>query len=321
MNLLSLGAAAALLAAWAGASAQFSLPMCLLAFLVCFLGTALAVFAMQSGLLFRSLAAAAGVLAALASAGTGSLWTFLWVFTLADAAAILLALLFLILFCSRVDLDAPQSEEDDPLYRKVMYLYIRALMDLVLVRLRTEGLEKTPKEGRFLLVCNHLFLADPGILLHCFRRSQVAFVTKQENYRLPIINAFMHKTLCQPIDRENDRSALKTILKCIQLIKEDKVSVAVFPEGYTSKDGKLHPFRPGVFKIAQRTQVPIAVCTIQGTRKIFKNLGRLKTTPVALHLVKVIAPDEYTGKSTAEISDMVYETMIGDLGETFRYTE
>ena len=62
--------------------------------------------------------------------------------------------------------------------------------------------------------------------------------------------------MCQLINRENDREALKTILKCIQMIREDQVSVAVFPEGYTSRDGKLHHFRSGVFKSPPRPRCP-----------------------------------------------------------------
>ena len=58
--------------------------------------------------------------------------------------------------------------------------------------------------------------------------------------------------------------------------------------------------------------------TIQNTRSIFKNLAKLKKTDVPLHLVDVIRPEEYAGKTTAEIGDMVYEMMIADLGEDFR---
>ena len=228
-----------------------------------------------------------------------------------------LAVLFLWICCRSVDFEKEQ-EEDSRFFRTLMHPYIEALITLVGIRLHTKGLENTPGEGRFLLVCNHLFAADPGIILHCFKKSQLAFVTKKENQKLPIIAPIMHKILCQPIDRENDRAALKTILKCISLIKEDKCSMCVFPEGYTSKDGKLHPFRPGVFKIAQKTNVPIVVCTIQNTRPIFKNLKKLKKTDVELHLVKVIPPEEIKGLSTVEVSDRVYACMIADLGEEFR---
>ena len=232
----------------------------------------------------------------------------------------IIALAFLWIVCALVDLDKPQ-EEDDPVYRSIMYVYIEALMNLVLVRLHTRGLENTPKEGRFLLVCNHLFIADPGIVLHCFKKSQLAFLTKKENYKLPFIGAFMHKILCQPIDRENDRQALKSIIKCIQLIKEDKVSVCAFPEGYTSKDGKLHPFPPGLFNIPQRPTFPTLVFTIQNTREIFKNLRHFGHTDVELHLVDIIPPETYAGLNTVALSDMVYEKMIADLGEEYRYCE
>lgn len=249
-----------------------------------------------------------------------ALWVLPLLFAGTYLGLALLALAFLWFICKLVDLKKHQ-EHDSKFYRSVMYVYIEALISLVLVRLHTKGMEKTPKEGRFLLVCNHLFLADPGILLHCFKKSQLSFITKKENYDMPIIGKFMHKILCQPVDRENDRASLKAILKCIQMIKEDEVSVGVFPEGYTSKDGFLHPFRAGVFKIAQKANVPIVVCTIQNTRVIFKNLARLKKTDVELHLVDVIRPEDFKDKTTVEITNMVYEMMISDLGEAFRYIE
>ena len=114
---------------------------------------------------------------------------------------------------------------------------------------------------------------------------------------------------------------LKTIIKCIQLLKDDEASVAVFPEGYTSKDGKLHHFRSGVFKIAQKANVPIVVCTIQNTRQIFRNVTHLKPTDVELHLVDVIPAENLKGKTTVDIGNQVYEMMIGDLGESFRAEE
>ena len=269
------------------------------------------------------------VLAALGAVGiclgTGAFAALRWLWVLpVSFAGLWLALLLaafavLWLVCRRIDKTVPQ-EHDDPAFRRFVGVYIDAVIALTM-RLHVSGTEKLPKSGRFLLVCNHLFVADPGIVLHCFRESQLAFLTKKENYKLPFIGAFMHKILCQPIDRENDRQALKSILRCIQLIKEDKVSVCAFPEGYTSKDGKVHPFRPGVFKIAQKTNVPIVVCTIQNTRDIFKNLKHFGHTDVELHLVEVIPPESYAGLNTVALSDMVYEKMISDLGESFRYSE
>ena len=276
---------------------------------------------MEENMLLKSITGLSLFLSVLFFALTGpALWVLPVLFAGIWLALALIAFGFLCLVCALVDLDKPQ-EHDSKFYRIVMNLYIEALVSLVLARIHATGLEKTPKDGRFLLVCNHLFLADPAVLLHCFRKSQLSFITKQENQSMFVVGKIMHKILCQPLDRSNDRQALKVILKCIQMIKDDQVSVGVFPEGYTSRDGKLHHFRSGVFKIAQKTNVPIVVCTIQNTRQIFKNLKKLRHTDIQLHLVDVIMPQQYQGMSTVEISDLVYEKMIADLGEHWRPEE
>ena len=208
---------------------------------------------------------------------------------------LLAAFLILCAFTAAVDMDKPR-EEDSRLYRAVMNLYIEALIPLVGLKIETAGLEKTPGEGRFLLVCNHQNDSDPGILMHFFRNSQLAFISKRENRSLFVVGKFMHMTLCQLVNRENDREALKCILKCIEILKNDRASVAVFPEGYESLDGRLLPFRAGVFKIAQKAQVPIVVCTLQETERVIANLKKFKPLPkVKLHLLEVIPAEELKG--------------------------
>lgn len=225
----------------------------------------------------------------------------------------LLAFLLLWFLCRIVDLNKPQ-EHDSKFYRFVLRLVVPVIMTLLQMRVHTSGLEKTPKDGRFLLVCNHINDLDPVTLLRYFSGSQLAFITKRENVSMFLVGKLMHKILCQPINRENDREALKTILNCIRLIKEDEVSIAVFPEGYTSLDGKLHKFRHGVFKIATKTHVPIVVCTLQNTNKVFRNAKHLKPTDVHLHLLEVIAPEFYENMTAVELGEYVHSLMAKDLG-------
>ena len=130
-----------------------------------------------------------------------------------------------------------------------------------------------------------------------------------------VIGPMMHKLQCQLINRENDREALKTILKCIQILKEDKASVAVFPEGgILSEDGKLHHFRPGVFKIAQKANVPIVVCTLHNTKDVVHNILHLKPSSVKMKVLDVIPSEELKGVTTVDISKRCYELMAADLG-------
>ena len=233
---------------------------------------------------------------------------------------LLIALLFLLIVCSAVDLEKEQTE-DSKFYRCLAHLYIDFAVTIGRLKIHTQGLEKIPAEGRFMVVCHHLSDIDPALLLHCFRNSQLTFISKKENKNMPVIGAVMHKLLCQMIDRENDREALKTILKCIEIIKEDKASVAVFPEGYVSLDGKLRHFRSGVFKIAQRTGVPIVVCTVTNTRDAMKKLLRLEKSEVTLHVVDVIPGEEAKETPTVDMAERIYEIMISDLGEERRCDE
>ena len=250
----------------------------------------------------------------------GSFPALLWIGPLTFAGSFLalmvLAFLFLWLVTAFVDLKKPQ-EHDSKFYRTLVALYVPDICTILRMRVHTRGLEKTPTDGRFMLVCNHLFDFDPVVLLGWFGKSQLAFISKWENSAMFIVGKVMHKLMCQLINRENDREALKTILRCIQLLKEDECSIAVFPEGYTSVDGRLHHFRPGVFKIAMKAQVPIVVCTITNTNRVVHNILRLKHTDIELHLIDVIPAEALKGRTAVDISEQVYQMMLNDLGANF----
>ncbi len=246
--------------------------------------------------------------------------TWLWLLPVSLLGSILilsaLHVLFLMLLCAFVDLKKPQ-EKDSPLYRRVVSLTAGAVLPILRMKMEVTGLEKTPKDGRFLLVCNHLNDLDPVVLLHYFRKQQLAFISKWENSSMFIVGKMMHKIQCQLINRENDREALKTILKCIQILKEDKASIAVFPEGYTSRDHKFHEFRPGVFKIAQKAKVPIVVCTVTNTHTVFHNFLHFKPTHLKLHLIDVIQPAQFADLNTTELAQNIHTMMASDLGAEY----
>ena len=208
-----------------------------------------------------------------------------------------------------------EFETDDPYIRRIVKLYAPAVFRLVGCKIETVGTELLPKDGRFLLVSNHLCDLDPAFFLKTFCDDQLAFIAKKEVYDMPIVGILMRRLLCQFVNRENDREALKTILKCISILKEDKASVAVFPEGRITRDGKLlHDFRPGVFKIAQKANVPIVVCTLKGAENLFDNAKKLRRSTVRLHLTGVIPAEELKGVTTVDIAHRVHDMMADSLG-------
>ena len=248
----------------------------------------------------------------------------LWILpvTFLGSFLVLLILAFLFLLAVIAPLDPrAQYSKDSRFYRTLVNWYIELIITLVGLRFDVAGMEKRPESGRFLLVSNHLHEIDPGILMHFFPKSQLAFVAKKEVAGMFLVGKLLPRLLCQFLDRENDREALKSIVRCIQLLKADEVSVGVFPEGGINDLRKFKRLKPGVFKIAQKANVPIVVCTLQNTHHVIGNLFKGKRTTVRVRLLEVITPQQMEGKTTVEIADYVHSIMAADLGPENCYLE
>ena len=267
-------------------------------------------------ILFALIAAAAAVGICWAAGAFASLM-WLWLLPLCFVVVYILcaAITFglLVLICQTSDPDKPR-EKDNKAFRAFAIWCVEIALFFLPIRIHTKGLEKRPKDGRFLLVCNHLHEVDPAVLIYYFRRTPMAFVAKRETKNMFLVDKALPMLLCPLINRENDREALKTILRCIHLLKEDVVSIGVFPEGYIHKKRKLHHFRPGVFKIAQKAKVPIVVCTLQNTQYAIKNSLKLKRTDIHMHVLDVIPAEAVLEKSTTELAEQIYQMMAQDLG-------
>lgn len=180
------------------------------------------------------------------------------------------------------------------------------------LRVHLEGMEKLPKDKNFLLVCNHRSLFDPSVIMDKLRRYNIAFVSKPENLKIPLIGAIGYGTGCLPIDRENDRKAVATILAAANYVKEGICSVCIFPEGTRSRDGELLPFHAGSFKIAQKAGAPLVISSIRGTEKAKNNYLR-RPTHVYYHILEVLPAEKVKSMSTRELARYSMEIIEKDL--------
>lgn len=225
---------------------------------------------------------------------------------------IILHLCVLAVSIALVDMKAP-SEKHSRYYRALIGATLPMLFKLARVHIHTTGVEKVPQDGKFLLVCNHTHDIDPAVIINELPKEKLGFIAKKEIYTdMRFVAKAMHKLHCLPIDRENNRNAVETIVNAIKLIKGGTVSVGVFPEGYTSLDGKLHEFRNGVFKIALKAQCPVVVCTLVGVRAAVRRLF-LHRTDIYFDIVETILPEEIAGMSTSEIGERVHRDMSQSL--------
>lgn len=218
---------------------------------------------------------------------------------------------FLVCISVVVDLEKP-NKKFSRFYNSVVRWTLGIALDACNVKVTVEGAEKIPN-GRFLLIQNHMAMFDPIVSLVHLGQHEIGFITKPENFKLPIINKFMHRICCIPIDRENPRNAVKSINAASENIKNDVCSMAIYPEGTRARDGEMLPFHAGSFKIATKSGAPIVITTLTNTNKVHNN-APLKRTHVTLHICGVIPAEEVSASSTAELSAKARKMMCESLG-------
>lgn len=227
---------------------------------------------------------------------------------------VIIQLLIMVISIALINPNSP-PERGSRYYRFILKISIPLMMKFVRVKLNVTGADKLPENTRMLFVCNHQHDLDPVMLLTAFPDAEIGFIGKKEIYvKMPFVAKAMHKLHCLPIDRENNREAAKTIVSAIKLLKDDTVSVALFPEGYVSKSCELLPFRNGAFKIAYKAEVPIVICVINNTRVAAKSLGR-RHSEIDLKVLGVMQYDEFKDMTTTELGDILHSRMSEALRE------
>lgn len=176
------------------------------------------------------------------------------------------------------------------------------------VRLHVTGLEKLPEGKKLLFVGNHVSNYDPIVSMYAFRKWNPAYISKASNFKLPWVGRYVRRCCFMDIDRENPRNAIVTINRAAELLKNQEVSIGVYPEGTRSKSGQLLPFHNGVFKIAQKAQADMAVVSVIGTEHISKNYP-FHRTDVYLDVLEVIPARELHKTKTERIGARVAELL------------
>ena len=212
-----------------------------------------------------------------------------------------------------IDKDKPQEKPS-----KFWLWHLHAVADLLVFYARADvsisGTELIPKDTRYLMVSNHRSLADPVVMVNKMPKEEITFVSKPGNLKIPIIGKVMHKCGCLPLDRENNREALKTVKAATEYINKDYCSVVIYPEGTRSKQDKLLPFHAGSFKIAQRADVPVVVVALRNTDKVIHNFP-LKKTNVYIDVIGVIDAGyvkEHKTKDTAQLAQEMIEKKLAE---------
>ncbi|MDG2051395.1 MAG: lysophospholipid acyltransferase family protein [Myxococcota bacterium] len=163
-------------------------------------------------------------------------------------------------------------------------------------------------------VANHLSLVDILVLFRLF--SHFKWVSKIENFRVPLIGWNMYLNGYVPLTRGHKHSVVKMMARCDQLLADGN-SIMMFPEGTRSTSGRMRRFKLGAFELALRNQVPLQPIAIRGTGNALPKRGFVLQGrhPISIDVLEPIRPDQYGQDDAEALALRVRRALMTELGE------
>jgi len=236
------------------------------------------------------------------------LWVPMFIYPLIFAGFVLLHVIVVAFISLFADKNKRWIKLDN-IYRRLTLETIDLYLHIMRSKIHIKGEEKLPEGKRFFFVGNHRSIFDPMIAMLSFKELDLAFVSKKENIEIPFGGRLMLASGCIPLDRDNNRSAVKSIKEASSRISEDISSIGIYPEGGINKTEELLlPFHSGSFKIATKTGAPIVIAAVRNSDTLCRRF-LFTSTDVYLDIIRVIQPEEYRGMTTQELSNTVWNEM------------
>lgn len=174
------------------------------------------------------------------------------------------------------------------------------------------GMEHLSVEAPAVIIANHQSFAD---ILVLFRLPlHYKWVSKAENFRVPLIGWNMGLNRYIRIERGSIRGNLKMMRDC-EVALRDGNSLLIFPEGTRSTDGRMRPFKEGAFELAIRMRRPILPILITGTGEALPKRGIMLRGrhQMQVRILPPIMPDTYRGKTAEQLAKEAFVMMSTSL--------
>ena len=155
----------------------------------------------------------------------------------------------------------------------------------VYFRGRVYGVENIPQSGALVVVCNHASYFDPPLLSCCMRRP-VAFMAKEEVFKVPVLKQGIELYGAYPVKRSAaDRSAIRAATVALN----EGWAAGIFLQGTRTDDAKITEPKLGAAMIAAKAKAPLLPVSLWGTQDILRPGSSLpQPVPVTVRIGEVI---------------------------------
>ena len=153
-------------------------------------------------------------------------------------------------------------------------------------KIKIEGREKAIKGTTYVIVSNHQSMLDI-IIINCLRY-KFKWISKIENFKVPVIGQYLKMADYIIVDRDNDDSKAEMLERSYNCLKNG-ISIMMFPEGTRSLDNTIGFYKRGAFQLALQADVPILPVIIDGTGGILPKHGLIFGSGFKIR-IKVLDP-------------------------------
>lgn len=195
---------------------------------------------------------------------------------------------------------------------QISRIWSRMLLAVSGVRMRIEGLEKIDPGTTYVFIANHRSFMDiPVLLAHL--PLQFRFLAKKGLFLIPFLGTHLRRAGHLPVVKDNPRASLKSMSEAVRLIRNQGMSVMLFPEGGRSKDGGLQEFVEGAAYIAVKSGAPVIPIAMTGTREVLP-MGSLQIMSgiVELRIGDPIPTAHLTPRDRAALTQTMHDR-VADL--------
>jgi 1-acyl-sn-glycerol-3-phosphate acyltransferase len=169
-------------------------------------------------------------------------------------------------------------------------------------RVTVEGRENVVPGKRYVITVNHQSFFD--IPLAFFLPIwKFKFVSKVEVKKIPAIGWILGMRGDIAIRRGTSGAATAVMTEGGEHLKVG-TSVLLFPEGTRTKDGEIHRYKDGAFRLAAESGTDILPCVMYGTRGLF-NGKRLQPRRLVIRILDPIASERVVSMPAREIAEEV----------------
>ena len=193
-------------------------------------------------------------------------------------------------------------------------LWCRMIAGTVGARVRVHGAHNIVPGASYVFLSTHQSYMDIPAMLG-YLPAQLRIAAKKSLFRIPFMGWHLTRAGHIPIDRSSTQNAVASMQRAASYLR-DGICAFVFPEGTRSRDGYLHQFKKGGFKLAIQAQVPIIPVTIIGSRQILPPDSIIfRPGPMEMYVDAPIPTKDLTDAELETLMQQVYEMMANRFRE------